>query len=343
MPTSRRHFLRLSASSCALPLLSSPAAGWERSDPSSSGLDPQKLSALSTSLGGSGCVIRHGKLVHEWGEPSKRIDWYSSVKPLFSTLLWFAVAEGKLPGVDDLLVHHGWELREKDRPITFRHLASMTSGYARPEPPGAAWAYNDFAIQLYQQTLFDRVFRADPTSVLLDPSRLGPLGFEDSPRFNSRRRLLASPRDFARLAWFWLSRGEWAGKPLLPRSFFDDFLRPTVPADLPKTAPAETDDYLGIASFGGGSDHFSKYGPGMYGFNFWFNSPGRTHPNQPAWPSAPSDTIMTIGFGGNCSALFPSLGLALSSAGGSWGKLKPGDPEYPMNLLLRDAASTVKS
>ena len=38
----------------------------------------------------------------------------------------------------------------------------MTGGYARPEPPGAAWAYNDFAIQLYQKTLFDRVFRADP-------------------------------------------------------------------------------------------------------------------------------------------------------------------------------------
>ena len=50
----------------------------------------------------------------------------------------------------------GWELREKDRSMTFRHLGAMTSGYARPEPPGAAWSYNDYAIQLYQKTLFDQ-------------------------------------------------------------------------------------------------------------------------------------------------------------------------------------------
>ena len=51
---------------------------------------------------------------------------------------------------------------EKDRSMTFRHLGAMTSGYARPEPPGAAWSYNDYAIQLYQKTLFDRVFKEPP-------------------------------------------------------------------------------------------------------------------------------------------------------------------------------------
>ena len=35
---------------------------------------------------------------------------------------------------------------------TLRHLANMISGYARPEAPGAAWAYNDYSIMLYQKT-----------------------------------------------------------------------------------------------------------------------------------------------------------------------------------------------
>ncbi len=61
----------------------------------------------------------------------------------------------------------------QDRDMTFRHLTTMTSGYARPERPGEAWSYNDFAIQLYQKTLFDRVFRADPAEVANHPTRLG--------------------------------------------------------------------------------------------------------------------------------------------------------------------------
>ena len=46
--------------------------------------------------------------------------------------------------------------------MTFRHLANMMSGYGRPDSPGAAWAYNDYAIQLYQRTVFDRVFQEVP-------------------------------------------------------------------------------------------------------------------------------------------------------------------------------------
>ena len=105
-----------------------------------------------------------------------------------------------------------------------------------PNGPGEAWSYNDFAIQLYQKTLFDRVFRADPAQVANDKSRFGALGLEDGLSFRStNRRMSASVRDFARIAWFWVNRGNWNGKQVLPRTYFVEYMRPQVPKDLPLT------------------------------------------------------------------------------------------------------------
>ena len=91
-----------------------------------------------------------------------------------------------------------------------------------------------------------------------------------------------------------------------PENTLTNWQRPQVPGDLPQTEKAETDDYLKIGSYGGGSDHFTKYGPGIYGFNWWFNGYGRLHPEQRTWPDAPAEIFMSIGFGGNCAAMIPS-------------------------------------
>ena len=89
-------------------------------------------------------------------------------------------------------------------------------------------------------------------------------------------------------------------------------MRPQIPKDLPLTqASAKTDDYLKIGSYGGGSDHFSRCGPGIYGFNWWFNQTGRDNPDRPTWPDAPRDTFMAVGARGNCAAMIPSLGAVV--------------------------------
>ena len=218
-------------------------------------------------------VIKNGDGRQDaWGSQSQRGNWASSSKPVLSTLLLFAIDQGKLAGVDARVGDQGWKLADKDRTMTFAHLANMTSGYARPEPPGAAWAYNDYAIQLYQKTLFDHVFQGDPDQVAA--TCFAPLGLEDGLQFDpKRRRLLTSVRDFARVAWFWLNKGNWNGRQVLPRKFFDDYQRPHVPAGLPVSREAETNDYLNIGTYGGGSSHFNDGGPGLYGFNWWFNRP----------------------------------------------------------------------
>ena len=344
IPTAALLALALIGSSGPIPAaeIVFPDAEWQRRPPADLGLDGPTLDRLAEALGGRGCVIRDGYVVKTWGDQARKGDWYSSVKPLLSTLLFFAVHEGKVPGVDTPIRDYGWDLRPKDRAMTFRHLADMTGGYARPEPPGAAWAYNDFAIQLYQKTLFDRVFRADPDEVVCDPDRLGPLRFRDGLAFTGRRRLRASVRDFARIAWFWANRGRWGDRQLLPRRYFDEYMRPDVPGDLPHTAEAETDDYLGIGSFGGGSDHFTGFGAGIYGFNWWFNATGRLHPEVRTWPDAPAETIMSLGHGGNCSVLMPGLRLVLVSAEGDWGELRAGDAGSKMNRRLELLIESVR-
>jgi len=316
-----------------------PGEEWEERSPGQCGVDAAKLDELAERLGGRGCVVKDGYVVKAWGDQAEVVDWFSSAKPVLSTLLFFAVEEGLVESVHQPIVDFGWELRPRHQGITFRHLGAMTSGYARPEGAGEAWAYNDFAIQLYQKTLFEKVFQAHGNEVAWVQERLGALGFQDRPRFNSKHRLKASVRDFARIVWFWCQKGNWNGQQVLPRRHFDEYMRPQTPKDLPQTKrDGKDEDYLGIGSYGGGSDHFSAAGPGVYGFNWWFNDTGRLHPDALTWPDAPADTVMSIGARGNSAAFFPTLNAALVCAEGDWAKVDGGKRSATMNQVLKLAA-----
>ena len=268
-----------------------PGKSWEQREPDRVGLDAGKLEAFAANVGGDGCVIRDGFLVKSWGNLTSHKWWASASKPVLSTLLLLAVQEQKLPSVDALVKSVGWELSPKDSTMTFRHLANMVSGYACTEPPGAAWGYNDFAIQLYARSL-EKVFEQSLDEAFRQ--RMAALQFEDGEFFGGRGGLsvAASPRDFARLGWLWLNRGRWKDKQVLSEKLFVENIKPGVPADLPRTTTKQADDYLGIGTYGGGTDQ-TKYGPGVYGFNFWFNE--RCTSGERVWPAAPADTYQANG------------------------------------------------
>ena len=146
-------------------------------------------------------------------------------------------------------------------------------------------------------------------------------------------------RDFARIAWFWANDGKWNGKQILPRRYFHEFRKAQASQHLPVSREAGTDDYLKIKTFGGGSEHFTRFGPGVYGFNWWFNGTGDRHRENLTWPDAPMDTFMSIGAGGNNAAVIPSLGLVLVGAGANWNDLKAGDPKSKINQALKMVAA----
>ena len=311
-----------------------PDERWAVESPVEMNMDAELLDSVSGILQGRGCIIKDGYIVKSWGDQGRRSDWKSAVKPLFSTFLFFAVEEDLIPDVHYPISQLGWDRLEKDKFMEIYHLANMTSGYDLSEKPGTAWAYNDFAIQLYQKSLFEKIFREYPDKILA--SRLGNLNFQDQPYFrDDKPRFYASARDFARIGWLWLNHGEWNGQKILPESYFEKYMKPQVPIDLPTAVEFDANDYLHIGSFGGGANHFTKYGPGIYGFNWWFNSTGRLHSQRMTWPDATDETFMAIGAGGNVLAMVPELNLVLSCASGQWGALEPGDSDSNFNLVLK--------
>src|SRR5439155_14371354 len=195
-----------------------PGEHWEMRQPESLGLSKAKLEALREVVGGRGCVVRYGYMAYSWGDPARSADVASAVKPVISTLLLFAVQEGRVTSVDAAVSEFEPRLKTlnqgKDASITWRHFASQTSGYGLAEPPGRAYAYNDLALALYCDTLTQKVFGTNGTEALR--IRLAePLQFEDHYSFSPFRRpnrdgrLAISTRDFARFGLLYLRGGNW--------------------------------------------------------------------------------------------------------------------------------------
>jgi CubicO group peptidase (beta-lactamase class C family) len=294
------------------------------------------LEQFTEAVGGSGVIIKNGYLIKTWGDPAGRIKWASATKPVFSTLLFFAAHEGRVE-IDGKINALMPELQGKDQEITFYHLANMTSGYARREWPGQAFAYNDYAIKLYHDVLFDRVFAAsdDPNQIIQNKNRLGPLQFQDGDVFEQVEKygwfVHTSPRDFARIGWFWLNKGNWNGKQLLSKSFFERYLRSQVPESLPiSKKPAR--DYLAIGSYGAISGNQTPFGPGNYGMNWWINS------GKKIWPSLPEDTFQANGhWNKKTVTVIPSMALVVAGVG-DFGPFQPGPgPADSLMGLLAEA------
>jgi hypothetical protein len=77
-----------------------PGDDWTEELPKNMGLDPAILDKFANEIGGSGVIIRNGYLVKKWGSYDAKIDWASAAKPVISTMLLFALKEGKLTSVD---------------------------------------------------------------------------------------------------------------------------------------------------------------------------------------------------------------------------------------------------
>jgi CubicO group peptidase (beta-lactamase class C family) len=243
----------------------------------------------------------------------------SAFKPVLSTLLLIAIQEGRLNSVDERVaaveprlksLNHG-----KDAGITWRHLASQTSGYGLIEPPGAAYSYNDFALTLYYQLLTHEVFQTNGTEVLR--SRLAePLQFEDDFSFNAFRRpdrdgrLALSVRDFARIGLLYLRQGRWRDRQLIRPEFIRMAIGSPIPNDTPLASGREADMLPGQHSIGGGKN-ITPVGPGYYSFNWWLNRTNKS--GQRLFVDAPPDTYVASGHGGRRALwILPSLDLIVS-------------------------------
>jgi CubicO group peptidase (beta-lactamase class C family) len=276
----------------------------------------------------------------------------SALKPVVSTLRFIAIEEGRLAGPDARVGDFEPRLLAlnagKDAGITWRHLASQTSGYGWSEPPGAAYAYNDYALALYYDTLTARVFGTNGTAVLR--TRLAePLGFEDAFTFDAfgrgdrPGRLAVSVRDFARFGLLILRGGQWRERRLLQPESVRQMLGSPIPADLPDTARVDVPMLAEQRSLGGGKS-ITVVGPGYYSYNWWLNRTNRL--GQQLFVDGPDDLVVASGHGGKrCLWILPGLDLivAWNDTAVEDHDASPGNPDTRCNRAVRLMVEAARS
>jgi len=309
-----------------------PGKNWETAEPGKLGLDKQRLREYARRVKGDGIIVRYGRVAHQWGAVDKPRDWASAGKPVLATMLLLGVERGVIASVHAPVAEAGWALEGKDTKITYAHLANMVGGYSRAEPPGAAWAYNDVGIMLLGKSLEKRMGRP-----LAEVARdwLDPLQFQDGPVFGSRDGLgvILSPRDMARLGWFWLEEGRWGKQRLISKKLYRETVSVQVPSRLPRSQ-GKGSDSLKIGSYGGGTDQ-TAYGPGIYGSGFWFNA--ELPSGEKTWPAAPAGTYQANGaWNTHTVTVFPSLNMVVVvSQARRPGKFSPGEKNSPADRNLK--------
>jgi CubicO group peptidase (beta-lactamase class C family) len=305
-----------------------PDVVWARRTPAEAGLHAERLRDFSRFVGGRGCVVRDGYLVHSWGDVSKRADVASAAKPFYAHLLFKAVEDGKIKSLDEKAVR--WEPRLKtinanlgfkDAEITWRHFANQTSCYQLDEKPGTAFDYNDWQMALFWDTLILKVYDTSYDKVdqqVFHPLLTDKIGCEDKPTmmaFGTKQRpgrVGISVRDFARFGLLYLNEGNWNGRQLVSRKHAKMAVTSALPNSIPRAGRDAAEMIPGQRSIGSQdkpdnqTDHF-----GSYSWLWWKNGEDRN--GVRFWPAAPHDTYGAFGHGGpRAMWVIPSLGVVVS-------------------------------
>ena len=246
-----------------------PGQEWQTATPESQGLCRGAGDAVAAyakkSGGGSGCIIRHGYLVKEWGDPKKLADIKSATKgAVGTTLLGLGRRRGPGRGSTTAAVKHypaiGTESTDNPRDrlaeITIRHLATMTAGFDDGRPPklvyrpGTDGFYSNDGANMLAELLtlrFDEDLAAVLKREVMDPHRRAARRVEVARECSTapktidglKSREFASGitithRALARIGYLYLRGGEWNGRRILSREFIRTATRPT---DLPASCP----------------------------------------------------------------------------------------------------------
>jgi CubicO group peptidase (beta-lactamase class C family) len=244
-----------------------PGKDWDTATPASQGMSAAGLDEAAAYAerhgGGSGCVVRHGYLVKEWGSPTTRWDIKSATKgSLGTTCLGLAVDAG-LVKLDDLAQKHyaaiGTEKDENDadwlKEITVRHLATMTAGFDDGRPPklvyrpGTKGIYSNDTSNMLAELLTLKY--GEDLSAVVKREVMDPIGVPaDEWRWRANQvrsktindlasrefasGLTITHRALARIGYLYLRVGRWKDKQIVSREYIKTATTPTkLPAPFP--------------------------------------------------------------------------------------------------------------
>lgn len=311
-----------------------PNHGWTRTDPANVSMDAALLEQAKTysltggvgglNQGGSGVVIRYGKLVYSWGDIDERYDLKSTTKSIGGMALGLAIDDNRLGLRDSARTHFpsiGVPGNDPADPrlanITLLQLATHTAGFpkdagfqALQSNPGAQWFYSDGGLNwladvltnVYAQDLNvlmkTRVW--DPLQITTDDLRWRndatratsphPAGV---PRREFASGIFANTNAMARIGLLFLAEGKWNAPQILSQDFVQ-----TVRTPQPETASATNADTGNFPS-----------ATTDYGVLWWTNTTDTKLTN------VPRDAYWAWGLGDSLIVVIPSLHLVIARTG----------------------------
>jgi CubicO group peptidase (beta-lactamase class C family) len=288
-------------------------------------MNETKLNEAVSYAGGSGYIIRYGKVVKSWGNTTQRFDLKSTSKSIGVTTLGLALDDG-LVSLNDAVQPYYPELGVPPTSnsstgwlddITVVQLATHTAGFDKAGgyeallfEPGTKWSYSDGGANWladvltlrYGEDLNSLLFREIFTPIGIKPAELvWRTNQYRSDTLNGIKRrefgsgINASVNALARIGYLYLRGGKWNGQQLLSSSFIEAAGKPVVGVvGLPEHKPAE---------YFNASDH--------YGLLWWNNADG-------TMSQVPTDAYWGWGLGDSLMIVIPSLDLVVVRAGPGW-------------------------
>lgn len=328
-----------------------PGRKWMTATAESQGFDPEKFGEVIRWYGENTphgraremIIVRRGRVIWEGPEVDQVHNVWSCTKTFTSTVLGLLVDDG-IVTLDTPVAEVLPAMKGSYPEVTYRHLATMTSGYQAvndwppvgtyvngpsdvwwqpaTEPlfaPGTHYAYWDSAMNQLGRALeiaggrhMEDVFQKE----VADPIGMDPSGWswnefklEDNTQVNGgsgnkRKGLHICAREMARLGHLYLNGGRWRGRQILSREWVAQATTVQAPADLPLGGPIDH----GIEGAG-----FPMAGSGVYGFNWWVNGIGSD--GKRLMEGAPERTFAARGFNNNFLFVIPEWEMVICRLG----------------------------
>lgn len=314
----------LAFTACKTTTTAFPNPDWVTTTPKAKGLDEAKmLDALAYLRSksfqdgiGEVLIIRDGEVIYEGKDTETPRNIYSCTKSFTSTVLGLLIQEGKVK-LDDPVARYEPAMAALYPNATFRHFATMTSGYSgagrsrwkdenadwsftpyTPEEPhfapGTHYEYWDEAQMMLGKvltTILQKPMKDYLTEKITDPIGMGNWTWDTEqetngvPINNGCTAVRVNARQLAKMGLLYLNEGNWNGQQLIPKEWCAMATINQVPA----TTPVHP------------GDRSVTRGAGSYGFNWWGNSPD----GLSRMPDAPPGVAYMSGLNHNVCAIIP--------------------------------------
>jgi CubicO group peptidase (beta-lactamase class C family) len=328
--------------SCKTVKTAFPTTEWAKVTPEEKGFDTGKLQAALAYLKSKSfqnginevLIIKDGVVIYEGDSTLKKHTLYSCSKVFTSTVLGLLIDEKRLK-LDDLASKYEPLLAEYYPTVTFRHFATMTSGYSAkgrsrwndensdwswtpytPEKPhfaaGTHFEYWDEAQMMYGRVLtqvLSKSLKTYLTEKITDPIGIGKWTWETEQKTNGIDQnngctgVNMNARQLAKFGLLYLNNGNWNGKQLLSKTWCTMATTKQVPATIPV--------------FQG--ERANTQGSGSYGFNWWVNSTD----GLSKLPDAPIKVAYMSGLNHNICCLIPEWNMVIVRMGTDKNPVEP--------------------